>query len=186
MAAEIQVEPVSRVCCRFAEPYLRDRPISVGFSVSATTYHYDQARDTFGLDPRISPPDWVLKTGSITTSGETDSPFAELSTKVVQPIARLGLSYEFTNSETSAVNPATQLFQSVIAQQGNTFVSSVGSGFTTFVPASWLHRLSTVRLIIQTFQPQADPFRSFRIYGWGIGRERQHDPQPSLELRYKQ
>jgi outer membrane protein insertion porin family len=45
----------------FTEPYFRDRPLALGFTVNATTYHYDQARDTFGLDPNNLRRGWGWK-----------------------------------------------------------------------------------------------------------------------------
>ena len=39
----------------FTEPYLANRPISTGFSLFATKFRYDQARELLGLNPSNLP-----------------------------------------------------------------------------------------------------------------------------------
>jgi outer membrane protein insertion porin family len=116
------------------EPYFRDRPLAVGGSVQATTYHYDQARDSFGLDPNNLPQGLGLENRLFYNQRQNGfSVYTSYPLRVFNRFARVGLTYQFTNSETSAINPATQAyFEAVNAQQGSTFVSTVGSGFGTF------------------------------------------------------
>lgn len=118
----------------FTEPYFRDRPLSLGFSVTATTFHYDQARDSFGLDPNNLPTGLGLENRLNYDQRQNGfSVFTSYPLRVFNRFARVGLTYQFTNSQTSAVNPATEAyFQSVIAQQTNSFSSTVGSGFSKF------------------------------------------------------
>ncbi|HLQ77053.1 MAG TPA: outer membrane protein assembly factor BamA, partial [Terriglobia bacterium] len=118
----------------FTEPYFMDRPLSLGFSLSKTTYHYDQARDTFGLDPNRLPTGLGLENRlNYDQSRNGFTVYSSYPLRVFNRFARLGLSYEFSNSRTSSVNKATEAyFQAVTAQQNNTFISPVGSGFSEF------------------------------------------------------
>ena len=116
------------------EPYFRDRPIAVGFSVSATTFHYDQARDDFGLDPNHLPQGLGLESRLNYDQRQNGfSVYSSYPLRVFNRFARLGLTYQFTNSETSAINPATEAyFQAVMAQPSDSFASTTGTGFNTF------------------------------------------------------
>ena len=40
----------------FTEPYVYDKPVSLGFSVYSSSFRYDQARELFGLNPGSLPP----------------------------------------------------------------------------------------------------------------------------------
>jgi len=116
------------------EPYFRDRPIAVGFSVSATTFHYDQARDSFGLDPNHLPQGLGLESRLNYDQRQNGfSVYSSYPLRVFNRFARVGLTYQFTNSETSAINPATEAyFQAVMSQPNDSFASTVGTGFNTF------------------------------------------------------
>ena len=118
----------------FTEPYFRDRPLALGFSVSATTYHYDQARDSFGLDPNNLPQGLGLENRLNYDQRQNGfSVYTSYPLRVFSRFARLNFTYQFSNSQTSAVNPATEAyFQAVVAQQSGSFVSPVGSGFSVF------------------------------------------------------
>jgi len=116
------------------EPYFRDRPIAVGFSVSATTFHYDQARDQFGLDPNNLPQGLGLESRLNYDQRQNGfSVYSSYPLRVFNRFARVGLTYQFTNSDTSSINPATEAyFQAVMAQPNDSFASTVGTGFNTF------------------------------------------------------
>jgi outer membrane protein insertion porin family len=114
----------------FTEPYFKDRPLSAGFSVYSRNFRYDQAREFFGLDPRSLPSglgfenrlNFEQKRVGFTLSGS-------YPVKVFQ---RLGLTYTWDNSQTNAVNPATQeYFAAVTTQERQSFVTQGGS-FSTF------------------------------------------------------
>jgi outer membrane protein insertion porin family len=135
IAADIQAGTrQSNFVLSMTEPYFRDRPIALGFSVSATTFHYDQARDSFGLDPNNLPQGLGLESRLNYDQRQNGfSIFSQYPLRVFNRFARVGLTYQFSNSQTSAVNPATEAyFQAVVAQQDDSFASSVGSGFSTF------------------------------------------------------
>jgi outer membrane protein insertion porin family len=116
------------------EPYFRDRPIAVGFSVQATTFHYDQARDSFGLDPNHLPQGLGLESRINYDQRQNGfSIYTSYPLRVFNRFARVGLTYQFTNSETSAINPATEAYFLAVANQPNDSFSSTGSsGFNTF------------------------------------------------------
>lgn len=92
----------------FTEPYLMDRPISTGFSIFKNEYQYDQARDVFGLDPENLPEGLGLEDRlnyeqkSVGFNVFTSYPF--------RGFQRLGATFQFSNSSTDAVNPATAAF----------------------------------------------------------------------------
>src|SRR5262249_32354100 len=46
----------SQYMLSFTEPYVFDRPVSLGFSLYSNSFRYDQARELFGLDPSKLPP----------------------------------------------------------------------------------------------------------------------------------
>ena len=112
----------------FTEPYLYDRPVSLGFSVYATSFRYDQARELFGLNPGSLPPGLGLENR---LNFEQKHTGFNLSTSYpVKVFQRLGLSYVLDNSETTGINPATQAYFSAVTTQNQNFVT--GGSFTTF------------------------------------------------------
>jgi outer membrane protein insertion porin family len=121
----------SNVMVSFQEPYLLDRPLSVGFSVFHSNFKYDQARELFGLDPRDLPEglgfenrlNFQQKRDGFSVYGGYPVRFWKLSNW-----ARFGLTYQFDNSETDAVNPATQdYFQNVRTSEQQSFSAGQGS-----------------------------------------------------------
>jgi outer membrane protein insertion porin family len=120
----------SNVVLGFQEPYFLDRPLSMGFSVFHSNYKYDQARELFGLDPRDLPEglgfenrlNFQQKRDGFSVYGSHPVRFWKLDW------SRFGLTYQLDNSETDAVNPATQdYFQNVRTQEQSGFASGQGS-----------------------------------------------------------
>ena len=98
----------------FNEPFLLDRPISTGFSIFRTEYRFDQARDVFGLNPDDLPSGLGLENRlNYEQSRRGFNVFASYPLRVFQ---RLGVSFQFDNSKTSAVNPATSAFFDTVKQ----------------------------------------------------------------------
>jgi outer membrane protein insertion porin family len=121
----------SNVVLSFQEPYLFNRPLSMGFSVFHSNYKYDQARELFGLDPRDLPEglgfenrlNFQQKRDGFSLYGSHPVRFWKLSW------ARLGLTYQMDNSETDAVNPATQVyFQNVRSSESQSFTANGSFG----------------------------------------------------------
>ena len=108
----------------FTEPYLMDRPISAGFSLFKSEYRFDQARDIFGvIDPTEGSRFDNLLNWEQARRGF--NVFASYPFKIFQ---RVGLTFQFDNSETSAVNQATSLFfESVRQSETQSFVQTGGS-----------------------------------------------------------
>ena len=120
----------SNVVLGFQEPYLLNRPLSVGFSVFHSNYKYDQARELFGLDPRNLPQglgfenrlNFQQKRDGFSVYGSHPVRFWKIDW------SRFGLTYQLDNSATDAVNPATQdYFQNVRTSEQSTFASGQGS-----------------------------------------------------------
>src|SRR5215468_12674675 len=90
----------------FTEPYLFDRPITSGFTVFSTNFRYDQAREFFGLNPN------KLQSGlgfeNRLNFEQKRAGFSLFTSYPFKIWNRVGLNYGWDNSETSAINPATE------------------------------------------------------------------------------
>jgi outer membrane protein insertion porin family len=112
----------------FTEPYINDRPVSLGFSVYSSSFRYDQARELFGLNPANLPAGLGLENR---LNFEQKHTGFTLSTSYPPKIFhRIGLNYVLDNSETTGINPATQEYFSAVASQNQNFIT--GGGFTTY------------------------------------------------------
>jgi outer membrane protein insertion porin family len=110
----------------FTEPYLFDRPISTGFSVFSTEYRFDQARDVFGLDPDDLPEGFGLE--NRLNFNQSRKGFTVFSSYPMALFQRIGVTFQFADSSTDAVNQATaQYFEGVQQYQGQGFAQSGGS-----------------------------------------------------------
>jgi len=110
----------------FSEPYFRDRPLSLGFNLFHSNYKYDQARELFGLDPRDLPQGLGFE--NRLNFQQARSGFSVYGSHPWRIWSRFGLTYQFDNSHTDAVNPATQdYFQNVRISEQQTFSSGGGS-----------------------------------------------------------
>jgi outer membrane protein insertion porin family len=113
----------------FTEPYLADRPISLGFSLYNTSFRYDQARELFGLNPGSLPQGLGLENR---LNFEQKHLGFNLSTSYpVRIFHRLGITYVLDNSSTTGINPATQEYFSAVNSQNQNFISNNGT-FTTY------------------------------------------------------
>ena len=117
----------------FTEPYFLDRPLSTGFSLYSRNFRYDQAREFFGLDPKDLPSGLGFENRlNFEQKRQGFSVYSSYPLALFQRFTRLGMTYQFENSETNAVNPATQeYFLAVGNQEKASFVTSGGS-FSTF------------------------------------------------------
>ena len=104
----------------FSEPYVYDRPVSLGFSVYSNSFRYDQARELFGLNPSNLPQGLGLENR---LNFEQKHTGFNLSTSYpLRIFHRLGLSYVLDNSQTTGINPATQAYFSAVAAQNQNFI----------------------------------------------------------------
>jgi len=113
----------------FTEPYLANRPISTGFSLFATKFQYDQAREVFGLDPSKLPAGLGLE--NRLNFSQNHGGFNLTTSYPARVFHRLGLTYQLDNTSTSWNNPATQEYFAGIARQERENFVQIGS-FTTF------------------------------------------------------
>ena len=91
----------------FTEPYLFDRPISAGFTISGSEFNYNTARQTgllFGTQVAINPA--LQENYSNSSKGFTA--FASYPVKKFS-FARLGLTYGFSTTNITAFSQSAQL-----------------------------------------------------------------------------
>jgi outer membrane protein insertion porin family len=114
----------------FTEPYLFNRPISTGFSLFSTSLRYDEARDVYGLNPQN------LSGLGLDNRLNFEQHHAGFNLSVSYPVRifqRLGLTYQFDNSQTTAINPATdEFFKGIAARDQENFVSSAAGNYSTY------------------------------------------------------
>ena len=107
----------------FTEPYLMDRPITAGFSIFRSEYRFDQARDLFGLDPDSLPVGLGFE--NRLNYEQSRRGFNVFTSYPFRVWNRLGLTFQFDNSESDAVNEATAaFFDNVRQSERETFVQS--------------------------------------------------------------
>ncbi|HEX4998475.1 MAG TPA: outer membrane protein assembly factor BamA [Terriglobia bacterium] len=115
----------------YSEPYLLDRPLSLGVSVYGQSYEYDQAREIYGLDPTNLPAGLGFE--NRLNYQQNRRGFSVTTSYPLRLFKRVGLMYQFENSETNAVNPATQeYFLAVNQQQRTEFSTNTGTDFGIF------------------------------------------------------
>ncbi len=124
----------------FTEPYLFDRPISAGFSVYRSEYRFDQARDIFGLDVDNLPTGLGFENRlNYEQSRRGFNVFSSYPFRVFQ---RLGLTFQFDNSENDAVNPATAAFFNNVRQSERENFVRTGGSFSDFKTRSLISTYS--------------------------------------------
>jgi outer membrane protein insertion porin family len=115
----------------FTEPYLFDRPITSGFSIYSTNYRYDQAREFFGLDPNQLPSGLGFE--NRLNFEQKRAGFSVFTSYPFKIWNRVGMNFGWDNSETSAINPATQdYFNAVKTQENQSFITGTGGSFSRF------------------------------------------------------
>jgi outer membrane protein insertion porin family len=115
----------------FTEPYLFDRPITSGFTVFSTNFRYDQAREFFGLNPNQLPSGLGFE--NRLNFEQKRAGFSVFTSYPFKIWNRVGLNYGWDNSETSAINPATEeYFNAVRTQENQSFISGTGGSFSKF------------------------------------------------------
>jgi outer membrane protein insertion porin family len=115
----------SNITLGFSEPYFLDRPLSLGFTVFHSNFKYDQARELFGLDPRDLPQGLGFE-NRLNFQQKRDG-FNVYGSHPFKIWSRIGLTFQLDNSETEAINPATQdYFQSIRTSESQSFVTGGG------------------------------------------------------------
>jgi outer membrane protein insertion porin family len=174
----------------YSEPYLFDRPLALGVSVYGRSYSYDQARDVLGLDPNNLPEGLGFDNRlnyqqnrrgfSVTTSYPVR--LIKLKTGLAQ---RLGMMYQFENSETNAVNPATQEYFSAVTQQQRTeFSTNSGTDFGLFHSRKLVPSL-TWRTVDSAYFPTRGHSLSFAFdYTGGLLGGNVNFIRPTMQFEY--
>jgi outer membrane protein insertion porin family len=112
----------------FTEPYLLNRPQSLGFSIYNSSFRYDQARQLYGVSASNLPQGLGLQ--NLLNFEQKHTGFNLSTSYPLKLFHRLGISYVLDNSETTGINPATQEYFQSVATQNQNFV--VGGSFNTF------------------------------------------------------
>src|SRR6266481_2833108 len=103
----------------FTEPYLYDKPVSLGFSVYSSSFRYDQARQLFGYSGNVPQ---GLGLQNLLNFEQKHTGFNLSSSYPMRIFHRLGISYVLDNSQTTGINPATQAYFSAVAAQNQNFI----------------------------------------------------------------
>jgi outer membrane protein insertion porin family len=114
----------------FTEPYLADRPISLGFSLYNTSLRYDQARQAFGISPS-SPLPQGLGLENALNFEQKHTGFNISTSYPMRVFHRIALTYQLDNSATTGINPATQAYFSAVSSQNQNFITG-NNQFQTF------------------------------------------------------
>jgi outer membrane protein insertion porin family len=172
----------SNVMLGFSEPYFLDRPLSLGFNVFHSNYKYDQARELYGLDPRNLPQGLGFENRLNFQQARTG--FSIYGSHPFKFSSRVGLTFQLDNSETSAVNPATQdYFQNVKSQEGQNF-SSGNQSFGKYNTRKLIpsYNYSTVD---NPYYPSRGKAMSFTFeYNGGVLGGNVNYLRPTAEFRY--
>ena len=118
----------SNVMLGFSEPYFLDRPLSVGFNVFHSNYKYDQAREVYGLNPDQLPSGLGFE--NRLNFQQARRGFSVYGSHPFKFASRIGLTFQFDNSSTSAINDATRDYFINVGrseEQSQTFVSNPSS-----------------------------------------------------------
>ncbi len=128
----------------FTEPYLMDRPISAGFSVFKSEYRFDQARDIFGLDVNNLPIGFGFE--DRLNYQQSRKGFNLFTSYPLRVFHRLGVTFQFDNSSSDAINPATSAFFDNVRQSERESFVRTGGSFSDFKTRSIIstYRYSTV------------------------------------------
>ena len=128
----------------FTEPYLMDRPISAGFSVFKSEYRFDQARDIFGLDVNNLPIGFGFE--DRLNYQQSRKGFNLFTSYPLRVFHRLGVTFQFDNSSSDAINPATSAFFDNVRQSERESFVRTGGSFSDFKTRSLIstYRYSTV------------------------------------------
>jgi outer membrane protein insertion porin family len=146
----------------FTEPYLFDRPIATGFTVSYSSFNFNQSQQQsilFGQKIQINPnveQDYTQNTvgGTIFAS----YPLRKFS------FARLGLSYGYSRTDITAYSAAsTNLFEIL------NFQSLAGPSALTGIVSSYLNPTLTYNTVNNPMNPTTGKslFYSFKVEGLG-------------------
>ena len=128
----------------FTEPYLMDRPISAGFTIFKSEYRFDQARDIFGLNPDDLP--IGLGFENRLNYEQSRQGFNVFTSYPLRVFHRLGLTFQFDNSSSDAINPATSAFFDNVRQSERGSFVQTGGSFSDFKTRSVIstYRYNTV------------------------------------------
>jgi outer membrane protein insertion porin family len=146
----------------FTEPYLFDRPIATGFTVSYSSFNFNQSQQQsilFGQKIQINPN--VEQDYTQNTTGGTI--FASYPLRKFS-FARLGLSYGYSRTDITAYSAAsTNLFEIL------NFQSLAGPSALTGIVSSYLNPTLTYNTVNNPMNPTTGKslFYSFKVEGLG-------------------
>ena len=137
----------------FSEPYLANRPQSLGLSIYNSSFRYDQAQQQYGVASANLPQGLGLQ--NLLNFEQKHTGFNLSTSYPLRIFHRVGISYVLDNSETTGINPATQEYFQSVSTQNQNFLGPSG-GFNTFhARRIVLTYLRTIRLTILIIRRRA-------------------------------
>lgn len=93
----------------FTEPYFRDRPLTTGFTISRSSFNFDQARET-ALAFGVNNTGLLGDTSNLQAYTQESSGFTVFGSYPIKPFTRAGLTFSLQNSSITNLNAASQSF----------------------------------------------------------------------------
>ena len=165
----------------FTEPYLRDRPMTVGFTIFKSNYKYNQAQQlaaTTGVSQQALQ-NSVLGQYYLQNFQQNSSGFTTfVSYPLRRSFARVGLTYSFTVSSVQAFNAASQAFYSAL-----TFQSFQGPSSLTGITESQIMPTYLYNTVDNPITPTHGKYLYAALGFSGLGGNVQ-DIRPIIEAKY--
>jgi outer membrane protein insertion porin family len=165
----------------FTEPYVFDRPMTVGFTVYHSNYRYDQLRQlayAYGVSPTAlaSSPygQYYAQNFQQNSSGFT----AFSSYPLRRTFARLGFTYSYSYSSMQAFNAASASFFEAINFRGLAGPSALSGIVSSSITSSYLYNT-----INDAWNPTRGRYFSAGLMISGLGGN-VYTATPSLEFKY--
>jgi len=165
----------------FTEPYVFDRPMTVGFTVYRSDYHYNQLRQlayAYGVNPTQLASS-VYGQYYAQNFQQNSAGFNVFSSYPLRrSFARLGLTYSYTHSSMQAFNPASESFFEAINFRGLAGPSALSGIVSSSVMPTY-----TYNTINNAWTPTRGKYLSATLAFSGLGGN-VYTFSPALEFKY--
>ena len=166
----------------FTEPYLMDRPLTAGFTVFKSDYHYDQLRQ-LAVAQNASP---ELLAAEQASYGQFTQNFQQNSSGFTvfasspwrRTFARVGLTYSYSVSSLQAFNAASESYFQAINFRG-----LAGPNALSGITSSQVMPTYQYNTVNDTFNPTGGKYLYVSLGLSGLGGN-VHTIQPTIEAKY--
>jgi outer membrane protein insertion porin family len=165
----------------FTEPYIFDRPMTVGFTVYRSNYRYDQLRylaAAYGINPTALQSSaygqYYAQNFQQNSAGFT----AFSSFPLRRTFARLGFTYSYSHSSMQAFNAASESFFEAINFRGLAGPSALSGIVTSSIMPTYLYNT-----INDAWNPTRGKYFSIALMISGLGGN-VYTATPSFEFKY--